>query len=67
MGCFMNPIEEFFACFDFYLRKLINKHLIESDDFLTQEQFLYYIHKSIKMAVNMNLKQIFRRAGLLEE
>ena len=67
MGCLFNPIEEFFACFDSKLHKNITSFLINKNFPMTQEIFNEMIHKSIYESANMDLKQIFRRAGLLEE
>lgn len=67
MGCLFNPIEEFFACFDNKLRHKINTFLKKTTEPLSQDIFLEMIHESIEKTVEMDLPQIFRRAGLLEK
>ena len=66
LGCLFNPIEEFFACFDDILKKNI-KLYIQQNGQLNQNEFLKLIHISISETTNMDMQQIFRRAGILEE
>ena len=66
LGCLFNPIEEFFAYFDYILRREIKKFLQKSNQLLTQDEFIDIIHKSIRMTTEIDFKKIFRRAGLLE-
>jgi transposase len=67
MGCLFNPIEEFFACFDKILHRKVNSVINKSTEAITQELFVELIHASVMEASDMDLKQIYRRAGLLEE
>lgn len=66
LGCLFNPIEEFFAFFDKILKRKIKSYLNQNNYQINQEKFIDLIHSSIKEAINMDLKQIFRRAGILE-
>lgn len=67
MGCIFDPIEEFFASFDFYLKKNLKKYIKQASTPLEQEAFTSIIHRSINDASKIDLEQIFRRSGLLEE
>lgn len=67
LGCLFNPIEEFFADFDQILKRKIKMYLKQNKEPIDQDTFVQLIHSSLKDSINMNIKQIFRRAGILEE
>lgn len=65
--CIFDPTEEFFANFDKILHKKIKNMVVKSEVSLEQETFIELIHASIFNASKMNLKQIFRRSGIMDQ
>lgn len=66
LGCFTDPIEEFFSIVDSYFRKLLSKRILSFDRALTNDEFVNLIKKSVRFAsLNCNYKLIYARAGLM--
>lgn len=66
LGCFTNPIEEFFSLVQYYFLKILYKRIIYLDTDINKEEYLLFIKKSVRFASKAcNYKLIFARAGLL--
>ena len=66
LGCFTDPIEEFFSIVDSQFRKLLSKRISSFDRALTNEEFVNLIKNSVRFAsVHCNYKLIYARAGLM--
>lgn len=66
LGCFTNPIEEFFSIVHNNFEWLLGQRFLESDTNLSKDEYVKLIEQSIIMASKTcNYRIIFARAGLL--
>lgn len=66
LGCFTDPIEEFFSIVDSQFRRFLSKRISSFDQALTNDEFVNLIRKSVRFAIlNCNYKLIYARAGLM--
>lgn len=66
LGCFTNPIEEFFSIVHNNFEYLLGQRFLSNDTNLTKEEYYHLIEQSIIIASKTcNYKMIYARAGLL--
>lgn len=66
LGCFTNPIEEFFSLVHNNFEKLLGQRMLDIDSNLTKEEYINLIKNSVVLASKTcNYTIIYARAGLL--
>ena len=66
LGCFTNPIEEFFSMVHNYFETLFGQRILSNDSNLTKEEYIKLIDDSVLLASrNCNFTIIYARAGIL--
>lgn len=66
LGCFTNPIEEFFSIVHSKFEEILGQRMLSNDSYLSKEEYLNIIKHSIVYASETcNYKIIFARSGLL--
>ena len=65
LGCFCNPIEEFFGHVHQAFTYLLHQRLIDEDASLSMTEFKMLIHAAVQMAnAQCNFKILYQRAGI---